>query len=54
MKLTINKEYKFIVCENVLIYLGKAGNWNKFAKKANPKKVWSEVLDSDLHLIEEV
>lgn len=40
-----------------LIFLGKnwSGNgyWNQFAKIEKPNEVWCEVLDSDLHMIEE-
>ena len=40
-----------------LIYLGRnwSGNgyWHQFEKVGEPGKVWCEVLDSDLHMIEE-
>ena len=40
-----------------LIYLGYnwSGNgmWHQFALITNPEKIWCEVLDSDLHMIEE-
>ncbi len=44
--------------ERKLVYLGKsrngAGVWNQFAKVDDPaKEVWCEVLDEDLHLMEE-
>lgn len=39
-----------------LVYLGRnwSGNgyWHQFAKIETPNKVWCEVLDSDLHMIE--
>lgn len=40
-----------------LVYLGRnwSGNgyWHQFAKVESPTIVWCEVLDSDLHMIEE-
>ena len=36
-----------------LIYLGKKGSWHQFKKVGNPRDVWCEVLDEDLHMIEE-
>ena len=53
MKLEIGKMYKWKHEDVILIYLGKNGNWNVF-DKADTRKIWCEVLDSDLHLMEEV
>ncbi len=58
LQLILNKLYKFkyqpIQEDNpVLVYIGKEGNWHQFAKLTDPATVWSELLDSDLHLIEE-
>ncbi|MBP7501207.1 MAG: hypothetical protein KA784_00305 [Aquabacterium sp.] len=36
-----------------LIYLRKHGNWHQFKKIGNPREVWCEVLDEDLHMLEE-
>lgn len=36
-----------------LIYLGKQGCWHLFAKIENPEKIWCEVTDNDLHMLEE-
>lgn len=36
-----------------LIYLGKKGHWHQFKKIGDPRAVWCEVLDEDLHMIEE-
>lgn len=36
-----------------LAYLGKSGCWHQFEKVDEPGIVWCEVLDSDLHMIEE-
>jgi hypothetical protein len=39
--------------ETKLYYIGKAGNWHQFVKVDKPSVVWCEILDSDLHMIEE-
>ena len=36
-----------------LIYLGKRGSWHQFSRIDNPRAVWCEVLDADLHMLEE-
>jgi hypothetical protein len=40
-----------------LVYLGRnwSGNgwWHQFAKVTSPGEVWSEVTDSELHMLEE-
>lgn len=36
-----------------LSYIGKKGAWHQFEKVEEPGKVWSEVLDEGLHLLEE-
>jgi hypothetical protein len=40
-----------------LIYLGRnwSGNgfWHQFKKIGDPREVWCEVLDADLHMLEE-
>ena len=40
-----------------LIYLGRnwIGNgwWHQFKKIGDPREVWCEVLDEDLHMLEE-
>ena len=40
-----------------LVYLGRnwSGNgfWHQFEKAGEPGVIWCEVLDSDLHMIEE-
>lgn len=38
--------------ETKLVYLGKYGNWNQFAKIGTPDVVWCEVLDNDLYMLE--
>jgi len=39
--------------ETKLVYLGKKGVWHQFAKTNAPDAVWCEVLDDDLHMLEE-
>ena len=50
-------KYNWIGQAERLVYLGKnwSGNgyWHQFAKVDSPEKVWCEVLDSDLRMIEE-
>jgi len=36
-----------------LIYVGRVGPWHQFKKIGDPRDVWCEVLDEDLHMIEE-
>jgi hypothetical protein len=44
--------YNFKGQSERLIYIGKRGNWHQF-EKVGESGVWAEILDSDLHLIEE-
>ncbi len=43
--------YNFKYQAEKLTYIGKAGSWNQFVK-VGETKVWVEVLDTDLHMIE--
>jgi hypothetical protein len=36
-----------------LIYVGRAGMWHQFKKIGDPREVWCEVTDADLHMLEE-
>lgn len=36
-----------------LIYLRRFNGWHQFKKIDDPREVWCEVLDSDLHMLEE-
>lgn len=36
-----------------LIYLRRFNGWHQFKKIGDPREVWCEVLDSDLHMLEE-
>ena len=60
MKLTsmvVGGKYNFYNQSERLVYIGR--NWsgngflNQFAKVEYPEIVWCELLDSDLHMIEE-
>lgn len=53
MKLVIGNKYKWKHETLELVFLGRKGQWNVFAS-CKTNKVWCEVLDSDLHLIEAV
>jgi hypothetical protein len=43
--------------EDRLIYLGRNwvgnGHWHQFKKIGDPRAVWCELLDEDLHMLEE-
>lgn len=39
--------------QDQLVYIGKKGAWHQFRKIGDHSDVWCEVLDEDLHLIEE-
>ncbi len=47
------QEYRFKGQEEVLIYTGKEGVWHQFIK-IDGHKVWAEVKDEDLYMIEKV
>lgn len=51
MKLVIGNKYKWKHDTQVLTYIGEKGGWNQFTLSSN---VYCEVLDSDLHMMEEV
>ncbi len=53
MKLIVGYPYNWIGQAERLEYLGKEGAWNQFAKVESPDVVWCEVLDRDLHMLEE-
>lgn len=56
-KLVVGNRYNWRGQPERLVYLGRnwSGNgyWHQFAKTDKPKVVWCEVLDVDLHHIEE-
>lgn len=53
MKMIIGGKYNWYGQKERLVYLGKGGSWNQFAKIESPDVVWCEVLDRDLHMLEE-
>jgi acyl dehydratase len=53
MKLKLNGKYNWKNQPERLIYVGKKGSWHQFVKVDSPLKVWCEVLDEDLHMLEE-
>lgn len=56
IKLQVGEKYNFKNQPERLVYLGDnfSGNgyWHQFAKTEEPEVVWSEMQDSDLHMIE--
>ncbi len=49
----INGRYNWKNQPERLFYIGKQGNWHQFVKVEKPSEVWCEVLDEDLHMLEE-
>lgn len=52
MELVIGGKYNWIGQAERLEYLGKEGMWNLFSKVGSTD-IWCDVLDRDLHLLEE-
>ena len=50
--MNIGDKCNFVNQPEKLVYIGKEGCWNQFELISRPGKVWSEVLDSDLSMIE--
>lgn len=53
IKMKIGGNYKWKYTPERLIYIGKKGNWHQFEKVDERGIVWCEVLDADLHMLEE-
>jgi hypothetical protein len=54
MELKLQGRYNFKHQPERLVYLGKRGNWHQFYKVGDATRaVWCELLETDLHLIEE-
>lgn len=51
--LKIGDRYNFKYQPERLIYIGTYGPWHQFVKVERPSSVWSEILESDLKMIEE-
>ena len=54
LRLKVGEKYRFVGDKQELVYMGKSGHWNEFAKVDEPTVVWAEVLDRELHLIESI
>lgn len=50
--LTVGGNYNFKHQPERLKYIGKYGSWHQF-EKIGEWGVWAEILDEDLHMIEE-
>ena len=51
-KMVREERYNWIGQRDRLIYLGKRGNWHQFKKIGDPRDVWCEVVDGNLHMLE--
>lgn len=49
----IGKKYNWVHQSERLTYIGKLGCWHQFELVDAPGKVWCEVLDEDLRMVEE-
>lgn len=47
------KKYNWISQPERLVYLGVSGRWHQFALVDEPDKVWCEVLNEHMHMLEE-
>ncbi len=53
MEMIIGNHYNWKSQPERLIYMGKKGAWHRFCTVQRPMVVWCEVLDEDLHMLEE-
>lgn len=53
MKMQIGGKYNWVNQPEKLIYMGQEYPWHQFEKVGEPGKVWCEVLDSDMRMLEE-
>lgn len=53
LNIKIGSKYNWKDQPERLIYIGKEGSWHQFNKIGDPREVWCEVLDCDLHMLEE-
>jgi len=49
----IGGKYNWVNQPERLIYIGQEYPWHQFEKVDEPGKVWCEVLDSDMRMLEE-
>ncbi len=52
MKMLVGGKYNWKNQKEQLVYMGKQGNWHQF-ELVGKAGVWCEVLDDDLHMLEE-
>ena len=52
--LSKSKTYKFKHTPTLLRYTGMFQGWHSFTRIEAPNKVWAEVLEHELNLLEEV
>lgn len=50
--MVIGDKYNWGGQDGKLVYIGKSGSLYRFALTSKPDRVWCEVTESDLHLIE--
>ena len=53
MGMKVDGKYNFVNGREKLVYMGKEGPWHQFALVDKPGKVWAEVLEMDLSMLEE-
>ena len=53
MNMVIDGRYNWKNQSERLVYIGKMDAWHRFELVDEPGKVWCEVLDEDLHMLEE-
>ena len=50
----LHSTYRFKHSPEILVYVGKVGVWHQFEKIDARGKVWSELLDDELAMLEDV
>lgn len=53
MNMILGYKYNWKNQAERLIYVGKKGSWHQFTLVTHPNKIWCEVLDEDLCMLEE-
>jgi len=52
MKIEVGRRYVWRGQPGILVYVGKSGSWHQFKLVGDPRRVWCEVLDEDLHFFD--
>ncbi|MDI1362547.1 hypothetical protein [Methylotenera sp.] len=52
MKMIVGSKYNWKNQPERLVYMGKLGSWHQF-ELVGKAGIWCEVLDDDLHMLEE-